>query len=231
MPLRRLSFPSALVAAVALTVPAAAMADHGPAYTDPVFTRYLEVASAHWAAPTPTCVGPDQQPIQPHAVLYDDPDAMVAARAEEPGCRIWLDRDYWPRPLDEVDCMVVAHEWGHLLGHSHSEDRDSLMYEEPTAGAPGCAMLAQAARPTASSPGRRATRQAKSHLKHARKRARSHRGRRALRARSCRRLAARRRVALRAARTAAARRKVARRYRLRKARCAKRAARKHSRRR
>ena len=36
--------------------------------------------------------------------------------AELPGCRIWLDRDHWPAPSDEVDCTIVAHEWGHLLG-------------------------------------------------------------------------------------------------------------------
>lgn len=122
------------------TAPAAS-ADHGVPYETAVLSQYLAIAQTHWGAPAPTCTGQDGESIPVHAVLYDDPDPEVSAMAELPGCRIWLDRGSWPAAPDEVDCTILAHEWGHLLGHGHSDDDQSLMYEAPFKGAPGCGVF------------------------------------------------------------------------------------------
>lgn len=136
----------ALVLACALAAgPAAstASADHGTPYQSPTLTRYLQIAEAHWGAPAPTCPGRGGEPVGVHAVLFDDPHPDVSAVAEQPGCRIWLDRDFWPAADDETDCTIIAHEWGHLLGNGHSDDERGLMYEAPEHGAPGCGVFGQ----------------------------------------------------------------------------------------
>ncbi len=120
---------------------AGASADHGTTYESSTLTRYLQIAEAQWGAPAPTCSGQGNEPVPVHAVLIDDPHPDVSAVAELPGCRIWLDRDYWPARPDETDCTIIAHEWGHLLGFGHSDDEHSLMYEAPEHGAPGCGVF------------------------------------------------------------------------------------------
>jgi hypothetical protein len=143
------------VLAALLTMPSLAQADHGPPVGGPELQRYLEIAQSHWGVPAPTCTTADGQTVSVHAALYDDPDDGVSARAELPGCRIWLDRDFWPRQLDRIDCTIIVHEWGHLLGHAHDGHRNSLMYEQPTQGAPGCSLLrAAGARPASLGLGR-----------------------------------------------------------------------------
>jgi matrixin len=133
---------AAATALAALLVPAAAArADHGEPFSNPTLTRYLKIAERHWAVAAPTCTAADGQPLGVHAVLYDEPDPSVVASAEQPGCRIWLDRDWWPRPPSERDCITIVHEWGHLLGYGHSSDPNSLMASYPTGGAPECAFF------------------------------------------------------------------------------------------
>ena len=146
---------------------------------DAALTRYLEIAKAHWSgAPEPVCQSP-AGPVPVHAVLYDDPDPGVSARAEEPGCRIWLDRDFWPRPLDQIDCTIIAHEWGHLVGLPHTGNPNALMYDTPTSGAPGCALIEaqRAGRAGAKAKSRttRPTVRRSPHIKHARKKAKRNR--------------------------------------------------------
>jgi Matrixin len=127
-----------LACVLALAAPSLARADHGEPYTHPALAQYLEIAEAHWGSPPPSCGAADGQVIPVHVVLYDNPNPKVTATAEQPGCRIWLDRDWWPAPASRIDCTIIAHEWGHLLGHGHSHDKSSLMFPQPLTGAPGC---------------------------------------------------------------------------------------------
>jgi hypothetical protein len=127
-----------LACVLALHVPAVARADHGEPFMTGTLAQYFEIAQAHWRASAPACTTADGRVVPVHVVLYDNPDPRVTAAAEQPGCRIWLDRDWWPRPPSRSDCTVIAHEWGHLLGRPHSHDRNDLMFPEPLAGAPGC---------------------------------------------------------------------------------------------
>jgi hypothetical protein len=126
--------------ACALAAPSVARADHGQPYMDPDLEKYVEIAQAHWDAPAPSCAGPDGEWVPAHVVLYDNPDPDVVATAEQPGCRMWLDRDYWPAPPSRIACTIIAHEWGHLLGHGHTDDSGDLMYTQPWTGAPGCSL-------------------------------------------------------------------------------------------
>jgi hypothetical protein len=131
---------AALAVAFALVAPCAASADHGRPFADPDVEAYLEIAEAHWSQTAPTCAPPGGETIPVHVVLHDNPDPDVVATAEQPGCRMWLDRDWWPAPPSRMACTIIAHEWGHLLGFGHSADRGDLMYAEPLAGAPGCSL-------------------------------------------------------------------------------------------
>jgi hypothetical protein len=136
------------IAALAIAVPLAllgaapAWADHGPALIDESLSSYLRVAERHWGAAPAACVGAQGEPVHAHAALFDDPDPLVTARAEQPGCRIWLDRDWWPARPSRRRCVEVVHEWGHLLGHGHVER--GLMAPEAHGPVPGCAAFRQA---------------------------------------------------------------------------------------
>jgi hypothetical protein len=128
-----------LVVFVFALVAAPAHADHGVTVVDSTLARYMQIAAGYWNAPEPVCTGQDGETIHPHAVIADDPDPQVAAWAEVGGCRIWLDRDYWPAPPSEQYCNLIAHEWGHLLGHGHSTDPNDLMWPQWTNNVvPGC---------------------------------------------------------------------------------------------
>jgi hypothetical protein len=134
----RLRLAILVVCAFALLA-APAHADHGVTVVDSTLTRYMQVAAAYWNAPEPVCTAQDGQTIHPHAVIADDPNPDVAAWAEVGGCHIWLDRDYWPAPPSEQYCNLIAHEWGHLLGHGHSTNPSDLMWPNWTNDVvPGC---------------------------------------------------------------------------------------------
>jgi hypothetical protein len=128
MPVRFRLTTLAAACALALLSPATAGADDGQVVNDPTLAQYMRIAAGYWGAPEPHCEGPDGQSISPYAVMADDPNPSVAAWAEMPGCRIWLDADYWPAPPSEQYCNLIAHEWGHLLGYPHSEDSHNLMW-------------------------------------------------------------------------------------------------------
>lgn len=105
----------------------------GEPVADAQVDAWLDVAHAWWGR-APDCPG---------GVLVDRAERMagadVWASAETPGCRISLDPDFYPRPAawstsawgrrewQRLMCNVVAHEWGHLLGHGHASDPHDLM--------------------------------------------------------------------------------------------------------
>jgi matrixin len=140
MVLQRSALWAVALAAVAMALPALARADYGTPLLDDALMTYFEVAGAYWSGPVPSCVE-NGVTIPVHALLYDDPEASVAARAEQPGCRIWVDRDHW-REMGTVEaCTIIVHEWGHLLGFGHSEDPLNIMAEIPARPPTGCARL------------------------------------------------------------------------------------------
>lgn len=135
-PLHSLASACALV--LMLATATAARADHGRPLLDERLAAYSAVAQAHWGGELPSCVMNGSELVPAHAVLYDHPDPTVAAEADQPGCRLWIDRDHWTRaPAGEM-CTIIAHEWGHLLGHRHVSRPFALMAEFPQVTLPGC---------------------------------------------------------------------------------------------
>lgn len=141
MALQRSALWAVALTAVALALPASAQADHGTPLLDDGLANYFAAAQHHWGGPLPSCVANGTTVIPVHAVLYTDRDASVAARADQPGCRLSLDRSLW-RSMGRVEaCTVVVHEWGHLLGYGHVEDPRSLMAEFPAQPPAKCARM------------------------------------------------------------------------------------------
>lgn len=152
------------LAAAALVFAAPATAGEGTTFLDDDLGTYFGIAHAYWGGPIPSCVENGVTTVPVHAVLYDDPDPAVAARSEQPGCQVWLDRRHWRTMGRAEACVIVVHEWGHLLGHGHSGDPSDLMAEVPINPPSACARLerihrrarAGAARRTGSCRARRA---------------------------------------------------------------------------
>jgi hypothetical protein len=140
MALQRSAPLAVALAALALALPATANAVETPLLDDNLAT-YFGIAHEHWGGPVPSCVENGVTVVTVHAVLFDDPNPAVAARAEQPGCTLLLDRRHW-RTMGRVEaCMIVVHEWGHLLGHEHSDDPNDLMAEFPRRPPRDCAAL------------------------------------------------------------------------------------------
>jgi hypothetical protein len=133
--LRRIA-PLAIAALLGILAAAPARADHGRAVIDETISSYFRVAERHWGAAPAPCVGVHGEQVLVHAALFDDPDPLIIGRAELPGCRIWLDRDWWPAPPSRRRCLEIVHEWGHLLGHAHAER--GLMSPDARGVVPGC---------------------------------------------------------------------------------------------
>jgi hypothetical protein len=141
MALQRSALWAVALAAIAIVLPAPARADHGRPVLDDALGTYFGLAQSHWGGPLPTCVANGVTLIPVHAVFYDDPDPSVAAKAEQPGCKLWLDRELWHEMRPVEACTIVLHEWGHLLGYGHVRDPLNLMAEFPTRPPVECAAL------------------------------------------------------------------------------------------
>jgi hypothetical protein len=74
----------------------------------------LVLAAAFWG---------QAPPCQPTITRADLPPPIVGF-ANLADCSITVD----PPPFAGAECMVVLHEYGHLLGLSHSEDPNDVMY-------------------------------------------------------------------------------------------------------
>lgn len=138
----------ALIATLLLValVPTSASASVGPAepVADARVDAWLGIANAWWGR-APDC---------PQGVHVERAERTagdgVWASALTPGCRISLDPDFYPRPAawsaspwsrrewQRLMCNVVAHEWGHLLGHGHSSDPHDLMAPVAPSVVPAC---------------------------------------------------------------------------------------------
>lgn len=143
MALQRFALWAIALVVVAMAFPLSARADgeEMPLLDDALVT-YFGIARTHWGAESlPNCVINGVTVNTAYAIPYDDPNPSVAARAEQPGCRIWVDRGHW-RTMGRIEaCTMIVHEWGHLLGYGHVDDPNSLMAEFPGHAPLGCAAL------------------------------------------------------------------------------------------
>jgi hypothetical protein len=146
MALQRSALWAVALAAVAMALPTPARADEGTPLLDDALATYFALAQAHWGGPLPSCVENGVTVIPVHAFLYDDPDPSVAARADQPGCELWIDRQHWRTMRPVQACTIVLHEWGHMLGYGHVNDPLDLMAEFPTRPPAECAALRRARR-------------------------------------------------------------------------------------
>jgi hypothetical protein len=155
---RRSALWAAALAAAMLVVPAGAQAGDEPPLLDEGVAKYMGIARAFWNGAAPVCVRDGTTLIPVQAFLFDDPDPEVAARAEQPGCQLWIDRGTWPTLTRVERCTVVVHEWGHMLGFGHSADPGSVMAEYPRRPPGGCASIAARRRQRAARAARTARR-------------------------------------------------------------------------
>jgi hypothetical protein len=126
--------PSAAFGREAVAVPPplrtqlAHVASTGDPATDPLISHFLDLARAHWGT-GPNC--PAGIGLVRAQWL---PDPGVWAAAQQGGCTIAFDPDFYPAPAgydvnwwQAAMCSVVAHEYGHLLGYAHASDPNDLM--------------------------------------------------------------------------------------------------------
>lgn len=106
---------------------------------DPQINQWLDNAQTYWQR-SPHCeekgIVVNTSALGPNAV----------GNATTPGCEIRLSTSWYPNPPEGIShvrwewqmCVIIAHEYGHLLGEEHSEDVTSIMYKAPSINIPGC---------------------------------------------------------------------------------------------
>jgi hypothetical protein len=65
-------------------------------------------------------------------------DPAILAGSDPAACRILLSRRWVREMTRAMRCTLVLHEYGHLTGHPHSSDPDSVMYAEYRRADPRC---------------------------------------------------------------------------------------------
>lgn len=112
----------ALIAVVlALMMPAAAQAKTPAEH----IASYLERAEAFWDVRG----GYVDCPLGIDVVWQDTSAGGAYGRAELGGCRMILDPELWREHPRWWRCMVVTHEYGHLIGIGHHERPGHIMHE------------------------------------------------------------------------------------------------------
>lgn len=72
--------------------------------------RDVAAARQHWGT-VPACL----------TITWGGVPGGGAGFAEMPGCHVWLDLDIWRGTGRYERCVMVVHEIGHTLGHTHAE--------------------------------------------------------------------------------------------------------------
>lgn len=111
---------SVIAVLLALASPAAAATVDIATTADPNLAAYAAAAQQHWG--NPSCAT-----VQVRSMTQPDP--AVYARADD--CTIWIDASDWHMLDRSLRCNMMLHEWGHLMGHDHTDDPRSIMVPLP----------------------------------------------------------------------------------------------------
>lgn len=124
--MRRAALLGVLLSLLA-SAPAAALpsdGEFGVKVNGPAVAHGLAVAAAFWGRTPPGC------PRGVRVLGYTLPDGIggYGGGLGEDGCEIWIQKRHWPRWGATQKCLILVHEYGHVLGLGHVEDPRSVMY-------------------------------------------------------------------------------------------------------
>lgn len=98
-------------------------------YNDPapsVWQNMLGLAAQYWNA-SPNCPGGVSM------LTMKPGTGNVSAKADQGGCRMWISTTVLSRAFPRERCIIVVHEWGHLLGKGHTSGimaADASIYDQ-----------------------------------------------------------------------------------------------------
>jgi hypothetical protein len=149
---RRLATTAATLAVLAFA--ASAHADHGQPVEDRYALAALETAADYWETDIPCA----------HMAWGLPEDWATSAKAVSsvgipgtPACEIFLNPNVWYEHGQRDRCETIVHEYGHLLGHSHTTNDGIMDSLRPWGIVPACQwkalrLTARGGRRTAGSP-------------------------------------------------------------------------------